>query len=377
MPSTPVSIYDLNANFTGRTTPGFPGGYDPTRLYRLHRRNRAEVWSRENRAMLLDSIRRRRYIPAIIVHEVVEGGRVHHDILDGGNRISAIRRILEGNEFDLTEEDRRSVERAAIDVVILRNMNPEEIRMQFRLLNKVVRVSHGQLYHMSAEDSPLVAYAASIMTDETNALRPRILDIFPQGVLTDTASRGMLANLVALCAGAQNGERHITTSFDRNEPVLSLPINLALIETRLGLAFSAIRRANTRMPADWVRDGRVSRGEFNVGRYLGAILYDLLPHGLPGTASYEPAPADTDAIQDKWARIIELARLRDPGAGLATTVTGAGNLTTRKLRRLSKQVEFYLREGRMPNEQEYVTLLAFHGPAPPEEDDSDSEEDAA
>lgn len=373
--SEQVCLYDLNANFTGRDSAGFPGGYDPTRLYRLHRRQRAEVWKYEHRAKLLESILHRRYIPPIITHETVDAGEIHRDILDGGNRISAVRRILEGGEFDLSESDRRAVERYTINVVVLRNLTPQEIRIQFRLLNRVVRVSAGHLYHMSAEDSPLVTYAYDIMTNPDNALRPRILELFSENALRDNASKGVLENIVALCVGAQHGIGHITRSFDINEPVLSLPINRDLIETRLGLAFTAFTRANHGMPEDWVADGRVMKGEFNIGRYLGAILYDLLPHGTPGQVGYEPAPANTDVVLEKWARIIVEARQGVPAAMLAVTVPGAQNLHSRKLRKISKQVDFYLAHGRMPNESETAELLRVVAPDPEDsEEDNEDEE---
>lgn len=377
MTSEQVNLYDLNRQFTGRDTPGFPGGYDPSRLYRLHRRNRAEVWKRENREKLLDSIRNRRYIPAIIVHETIENGKIHRDILDGGNRTSAVRRILEGGEFELSEEDRRTVERYPITVVVLRDLTPQEIRTQFKLLNKVVRVTPGHLYHMSAEDSPLVAYAYDIMTNTGNALRPRILELFSQSVLQDNASRGALTNIVALCAGAQHGVQYITTSFDRIEPILGEPINRELIETRLSLAFSAIARADTRMPAGWVRDGRVARGEFNVGRFLGVILYDLLPHGSPEEPVYEPAPTNTDGVLDKWARVIAEVRTRELMAILATSLPSgaAGNINLRKLRRISKQVDFYLQNNRMPTEQEIKELLKVPALGTVAIDEEDSDDD--
>jgi hypothetical protein len=376
--SEQVSLYDLNVNFTGRDTHGFPGGYDPARLYRLHRRQRAEVWKHEHRAMLLDSILHRRYVPPIITHEVVDNGRVHRDILDGGNRISAVRRILEGGEFELNEDNRRAVERCLITVVVLRNLSPQEIRIQFRLLNRVVRVSPGHLYHMSAEDSPLVTYAYDIINNPQNPLRPRILELFTENALKDNASKGTLENVIALCAGAQHGVHHITRSFDINEPILGMPINRDLIETRIGLSFTAIERANAFMPVGWVADGRVMRGEFNANRYLAVVLYDLLPHGTPGSPGYEPAPTNTDAVLDKWAHIIAEARQDLPGsqAKLAVEDAARKGKSASGLRKVSKQVDFYLAHRRMPTESEITDLVRMVAGGDPEEseEDSDTEE---
>ena len=374
--SEQVCLFDLNANFTGRDTPGFPGGYAPARLYRLHRRQRAEVWKHEDRIKLLESIVHRRYIPPIITHETVEGGEIHRDILDGGNRISAVRRILEGGEIDLTEADRRAVERYTLTVVVLRNLSPHEIRIQFRLLNRVVRVSPGHLYHMSAEDSPLVSYAYDVMTNPDNVLRPRIIELFTENALKDNASKGTLENVIALTAGAQHGVSHLTRSFDINEPVLSLPINRELIETRLGLAFTVMERANAMMPAGWVPDGRVMKGEFNANRYLASILYDLLPHGTAGQVGYEPAPSNPDVILSKWARIIAEARQELPGSSAKLAVEDASRKGKDKggLRKVSKQVDFYLANGRMPTEPELTALLRAAPVAVTDETDSDSED---
>jgi hypothetical protein len=214
------------------------------------------------------------------------------------------------------------------------------------------------------------------MTNPENPLRPRILDLFTENALKDTAAKGTLTNVVALCAGAQHGAHHFARSFDTNEPVLGLPINREIIETRIGLAFTAIERANALMPAGWVPDGRKKRGEFNVARYLAAILYDLLPHGTPGALGYEPAPTTTDPILAKWARIIADDRQGIPGAQMAVTVPGANNTTALKLRKMSKQVEFYLEHGRMPNEIELAQRMQMTAAEVDDFDDDSVDDDA-
>lgn len=359
MPSTlTVSLHNLNLHFTGRDVDGFPGGYDPTKRYRLHPRNRAEVWKRHHRQSLLDSILSGRYIPPIIVNRTEVDGRPVYDILDGGNRVSAIRRILEGGEFVLSEEERLTVLSSTIEVKVLDGMDPEEIRILFRLLNRSVRVSHGHLYHMSTEDSPLIQYAYDIMNNVANPLHAQIVGLFTQNALADNASKGTLENLVALCAGAQHGERHLSRSFDVNEPILRVPVDVELITSRLNTAFEVFRRANAIQPME---DARIKKGNFNVGRYLAGILYDLVPHSTVGAPAYEPAPVNTEPIIAKWARIIAAVHANDaasPIAVAAVTVPGANNINPRKLRKMSKQVAFYLANNRLPNADEMRDMLA-------------------
>lgn len=360
MTTLTVSLHTLDANFTGRNTPGFPGGYDPTLQYRLHPRNRAEVWKLKHRKDLLQSILNGRYIPAIIVNRV-NGNTIApvYEILDGGNRVSSIRRILRSGEIPLTPEQRLVVQTATIEVKVLDGMTPEQIRDQFRLLNRSVRVSNGHLYHMSEADSELVRFAVEIMNDINNPLREIIIEMFTQNALVDNASKGCLENLVAMCAGAQHGQGHLSRSFDVNESILRTPINRELITSRLTNAFEVFRRANAIHPMD---DARIKKGNFNVGRYIAGILYDLLPHGSVGSPAYEPAPVDTEPVMNKWTRMISAIHAGDaasPTALLAVTVPGANNINPRKLRKMSKQVDFYLIHGRLPNDTEMTTMLAL------------------
>jgi hypothetical protein len=364
-----LALRDLDRQFSGRTERGFPGEYNPGALYLLHPRQRAEVWKREHQEKLLESILLGRYIPPIIVHEVIENNTLRRYILDGGNRMSAVRRILRETVRALSPDELRRVESYTITVVVLRGLDAAEIREQFRLLNRVVRVTDGHLYFMSREDSPLIDYACVLMDGE-HPLRAQITELFGEVVLQDTDSRGNLANLMALLAGAQHGlgprtatgkypQCHITRSFDINCDILGLPLNEALIETRLRMCFAAFEQANALQP---MPDARVRKGEFNVGRYLGVMLHDL-------AIGRDPMVTVT-----KWSRTI--ANVRDGNEVMANAITmkGAQNLNYRKMSQISFQVDFALEHRRMPNEVELREWRERVGDVGAVEDDE--EEDA-
>lgn len=351
-----ISLRALNESFSGRNEANFPGGYHPERVYCLHPRQRAEVWRQEHRMKLLESILLGRYIPPIIVHEVIENNRIRRDILDGGNRVSAVRRILAS---DLTPDQRYRVESYVINIVVLRGLDAFGIREQFRLLNKSVRVTDGHLYYMSREDSPLVDYACRLMETEDHPLRSRVVELFSENVLQDTDSRGGLANIIALLAGAQYGVGHITRSFDINGDILTEPLNAHAIETTLRIAFSAVARANEMSP---IQDWRVRKGEFNIGKYLGVILYDL-------AIGREPV-----ATIDKWGTIIARVRGGSADALNAVTMKGAQNLNARKMSQISFQVDFFLEHGVLATDAQIRDWKMRRGDAQSVIDD-DSDED--
>lgn len=363
-----LALRDLDRQFSGRNERGFPGDYNPDALYLLHPRQRAEVWKREHQEKLLESVLLGRYIPPIIVHEVIENNTLRRYILDGGNRISAVRRILRETIRPLSADEMRRVESYTIMVIVLRGLDAAAIREQFRLLNRVVRVTDGHLYFMSREDSPLIDYACRLMDGE-HPLRASVTELFGEGVLQDIDSRGNLANLMALLAGAQHGlgprtatgkypQCHITRSFDINCDILAVPVNEALIETRLRVCFAAFEQADVLQP---MPDARVRKGEFNVGKYLGVMLYDLA------------IGRDPMAVVAKWSRAIANVRGGDETMANAITMKGAQNLNHRKMSQISFQVEFALEHRRMPNEVELREWRERAGENDTVDEDEDSD----
>jgi hypothetical protein len=355
-----LNLRQLNENFTGlpRET-----SYDPNKLYAIHARNRVEKWSTEWRKDLLDSILNNIYIPPIIVHShvVVRNGQGYEtrDILDGGNRVRAIHRILQNEVKELTLDERSRVEGYTITIVVLRNMNSSAIRKQFRLLQRGVKVAAGELYWMSQE-LPTVQYALRMLNDPLYPLRSQITELFFDTQDNDTKSHGHLTNAVALCAGAQHGVKYLSKSFDVNEEILSTPVNEDLVETRLRLAFQPFRQANIRYP---ITDGRVKKGEWAVGKYLGAILYDIITN-----------PDSVPAVQERWAEIISRNRAGEDLAVTAVRINGAKAQTVNasKLSKICFQVKFALENRRMPLEAEYPVPIATDA----ESDIEDEEDDA-
>jgi hypothetical protein len=213
-----LSIQNIDTNFAGRVG---TDDYDESKLFHIHRKNRPFVWTHEMCECLLDSILRSYDVPNIICSTKTVGDREMQYILDGGNRITAIRKILRQEIRKITPEERIKILRYKITVVFLSNMTEKDERESFRRAARGVKPSDGQLYKMSETDSLLVKTAVMILEDRTfvhRALMTKVMfDTTPteNGESRDTKAQVNLANVVALISGLMNGADFITKSFDR------------------------------------------------------------------------------------------------------------------------------------------------------------------
>lgn len=348
----------LNADFAGRR--GTPA-YNDAKPLHIHRRNRAYVWSVEMEDKLLDSMRKRYPIPPIYCCLMVRDGRLVREIMDGGNRTTAISNLLA--RPDLTPADRTLIETYPINMLVMQNLDSKEQREMFRRLNKSVKVSDGQLYAMSEDDSPLIQEATQLLTAANHPLRA-VMDATFGDLTNDKKARRLLSNAVALISGALNGVNFLATSFNVQEPKVEdqTPPNRAAVVATLTHVFEPFRRAQADAPL--TRASKM-RDQFNVGKFIGAILYDILTAGGNAVA--------IRAAQDKWTTFLVRFRRQDAGAADAAKITGAQNLTPLMLRKKSKKVEVYVRENRVLTDAELEQLLQAQGR--PEEDtegDADS-----
>ena len=357
--SIQTTICALNGDFLGRRD---SPGYDECKTIHIHRRNRAYVWSREMQLAFLDSILKGYYIPPIICSSRIVEGVERREVMEGGNRITTIRRLLSGDVRVLTAEEIRIIESHPISLVVMRNLTSKQTREMFRRLNKNVKVSDGQLYSMSEEDSPLVREALALLNEDEYPLRTRITDYFFDTRGNDNDGKANLENAIALVSGALYGPEFITKSFARQEEHVEnqAAINHNQIITILGYTFDVFRQANEIIE---LTDRRKKKAQWTVGKYLGAILYDILMN-----------LNDIQQIQRKWATYLGKIRNDVKDADEAIVVSGAQNISVDKLKRISVKVDVYLLENRIMTKEE---LGKIHHPVPAESDteDSNDEED--
>lgn len=363
-----ITIGDLNRQFAGRLPNRIDeidhAVYNPNALYHIHRRNRAYAWTRDMQEKMIDSLLKGYPVPAIYcLHTMIdgnpgEGPRERNDIMDGGQRTTTFRLILNETVRPLTVEERIKISGRTITVIIMRGATAEDQRTMFRRLNKSVKVTDGQLYTMSVDDSPLVREAVAFLDDDDYPLRTLITQHFFDTRHADNAGKKNLENAVALISGAlQPGVGFITKSFNVQEEHVNrqLPIDRALVCQRLSQLFAIFTLADETEP---LADKRKKRGQWSVGKWLGVMLYDLKTNN-------DVDPYAVLRVQEKWASYLVRVRRGEARAEDASTLAGAQNLTATRYRRISTKVAIYLAEDRIATDAELKQI--------PEENSEQSE----
>jgi len=170
-----------------------------------------------------------------------------------------------------------------------------------------------------------------------------------------------LENAIALVSGAVHGPMFITKSFARQEDKVEdqTPIDRDRVVQVLNNVFDVFLQADQLFP---VANRNTARSQWAVGKYLGAILYDILMN--PNTVSQ---------VQKKWATYLSNLRRGEEGASEAYIVAGANNITSDKLKRICTKVDTYLSTGRIMTKEE---LDRIRHPAQTDSDEETSDEES-
>ena len=348
-----MTLYELNSRFAGRRE---MDGYDPSKRIHIHQRNRHLAWKPKDIKLIKESILLGYSMGEITISKNTVARR--DDVLDGGNRITAVRIIL--MDGTLTPEDRRVIENYTVSICFMVDPTPTQIVEQFRRLNRSIKVSDGQLYYMYIEDSPLVQEAVALLEDEDHPLRSTVDEVFSEGLREDNDKRMNLANAIAMVSGAINGVDSITTAFIRQEVKVSETEELdrdSIAET-LEHVFKVFLRANRTYD---VPHASKKKALFNVGKWVAPIMYDVLTRG--NTPIKE--------IQKKWVDMMVLFRQGAENSSDAITIAGANNIKPDKLARISAKVQQYLDDRTILTETQLKTI--YHEQPGEETDTTDDE----
>jgi hypothetical protein len=344
----------INDEFAGRTN---MSDYDESKLIHIHRRNRPYVWSHKMQVDFLDSILKGYYIPPIICG--AKNNKLF--VMEGGNRITTIRRIMNNQVRALTDAERVRITNFNITLVSMKNLTPKQEREMFRRLNKSIKVSDGQLYAMSEEDSPLIKAVLEMLNSTNYTLRARITEMFYDTVDNDNDGRANLANAVAIISGILYGPKYITKSYARQEERVDAqdPVNKERIVNILSIILSIFEQANVEEP---LTDKKKKKVQFTVGYMVGSILYDILTND------------DVGHVFDKWVRYIVMVRRGVDNANEALEIKGAQNIDPNKLKKKCFRVSVFVNEGRIATEDELKQVKHIQIEEEDEEEDEEDDE---
>lgn len=352
--SLTYTVNKLNTEFAGRISPDSTQ-YFPNRKIHIHRRNRPYVWDIKMQNKLLDSILQGFYIPPIICsHSITEDRQERLCVMDGGNRITTIRKIFNGEIRELTEEERDKIKETVIHVVSMKNLTSKQEREMFRRLNKSVRVSDGQLYAMSEDDSPLVKEAIALLRDINHPLRTTMNEHFPGTISVDDAGGSNIEIAVALVSGALYGVNYITKSYNVQELKIECPhaINRSIIVKRLGDVFSIFDCADSFKKSTNKQKKKI---QWNVGKLLGTMLYDYHTHAFNDNGIF--CEERFDSVREKWTAYIVKMREYPDIADEVFDISGAQNLKSSKYNKISVKVNIYLKENRIASSAEVAEIV--------------------
>ena len=325
-------------NFTGRRD---WKDYDPTKVYHIHKRNRAYVWTQKMVEKLFDTIMKGYFILPLVCHSIINNGKETREIMDGGNRLTAFAEILLHNKVGvLTQEEIIHVRSFPITIVVMYNLTSHQVREQFRRLSAGKQATPGQLYQMSQDDSPLIQEAIAFMKDINYPLRERCIKIFTDFFTKeDTDAGSRLANIIGIISGAVNGVRFISTSFDKQEERVENNghFNRELLCERFNIVLQIFEKVDKEFPLARKNE---KKEQFTLGNLIGPILYDI--HECQ----------DHNSVIEKWSKYILQVRERKEKAKEACDVTGAQNLNPDKLAKKSYKVHVFIQEDRIVPEDE-------------------------
>jgi hypothetical protein len=361
-----MTLYQFDSQFAGRPNSKH---YDKTKMIHIHLRNRAFVWKKKDEINLLDSILKGYYIPPIICNSRMVDGYERREIMEGGNRATTYRKIMEGKVKDLSEQEKDKVKMHQIHTVVMHGLNSKNTCEMFRRLNKNVKVTDGQLFNMSSEDSNLIQYALCFLDDIAFPFREKIDRHF-----SDTheirekgcdSGQKLLENAMGILSGILYGPEYITTSFDRLEEFVESrnDVDTEKIEYYFEKIFKIFDDVDTYMHQNYLSKTK-KKAQMNIGTSMGPIVYDLL-------ACYRDEE-QLSMIQNKWVQYLVKKRQNIALSKEAMQIPGAQNITPTKLKRICKQVEVYVNENRLLTAEELSEICHEHSE---QHEESDEESD--
>lgn len=269
---------------------------------RIPEHQRPEMWEKKRQQGLIDTIMKGRPMPTIIIRETIENNERIRWLEDGQQRVMSMRKFA-NNEVsynntyykDFTENDRIRFLTYKIAILTYENATIEETIEMFDNFQNGVSLTPGQRFHARL-DTPLVKYARERLLTPNKHFYDRAAAVWgAHQSNSDTKTKTVLTNAMAIAGGVVYGADHITTSYDVLGPILNRGFNVQQADNLLDKLLTVYENvADENRPFT----SHEKKMHWRVGELTGYVLASLISDS-------------SDDMVTKWVNYIKSVRDTD------------------------------------------------------------------
>lgn len=261
---------------------------------------RPEIWNQKLQTQLIDTIMSGRPMPNITFREEINQGTRTLWLEDGQQRYISIKKFIDNrlqwnNRWyrDFTTDEQIHILTYRIGMLLYSNATYEETIAIFDTFQNGKPLSPGQRFHARRE-TPLVRYARERLLSSHQHFYDRASAVWgPHTFNSDTKTKRVLMNAMAIVGGIVRGVESITTSYDILGPHLSEEFDVAAADQLLDQLLRVYESANARQPSATSH----KKHYWPVGNVTGYIL-----------ATFLEFPSIIPDLSNKWSHFLVAAR---------------------------------------------------------------------
>jgi len=249
---------------------------------RIPDHQRPQIWNKTRQQLLIHTIMRGQPMPPLIIRESIVNGERLRWLEDGQQRYMSVKNFYENNiSFentlfkDLSESNRVKFLTYKIPILTYENATIEETIEMFDNFQNGVALTPGQRFHARL-NTQLVKYARERLLTPDRHFHTRATAVWgAHASYSDTKTKRVLMNAMAIAGGAAYGADHITTSYDVLGPILNNEFDVSRADDVLDKLLKVYERV-TLKPGSTLFTPEEQKQHWPVGELTGYVLASLV-----------------------------------------------------------------------------------------------------
>lgn len=249
---------------------------------RIPDHQRPQIWKKDRQQKLINTIMKGQPMPPLIIRETIENGERFRWLEDGQQRYWSIKNFhtnnirYENTLFkDLSENDRVHFLTYKIPILTYENATLDETIEMFDNFQNGVPLTPGQRFHARLNTN-LVKYARERLLTPGMYFYNRATDVWGSHKSdSDTKTKKVLMNAMAIAGGVAYGTNHITTSYDVLGPILNNEFDTENADMLLDKLITVYERVTT-VPGNSIYTPDEKKQHWPVGELTGYVLASLI-----------------------------------------------------------------------------------------------------